>query len=264
MIYGHPLRHSAVRFALAAACCLLTVSIGARAQDRAIAAEAFGPNTSVHIVPAAAFTPASSSDAFVRDGNDYLNFTAGTSGTRFAWAPLGLPAGARIRALCAFFYDSNATYEAGLTLSAIRRGDPFGNAPIITALATVFSSNSSGYQIPCVTLDATVHLQTDQDDNQMLESWSYVLRAATDFASSSLRFGGAFIAWQRQVSDAPAQATFDDVPENHPLFPYVEALKAAGITEGCGNGTSYCPDDPVTRGQLAMWFAKALGLWWPH
>ncbi|MGA9597972.1 MAG: S-layer homology domain-containing protein, partial [Acidimicrobiia bacterium] len=30
----------------------------------------------------------------------------------------------------------------------------------------------------------------------------------------------------------------------------IEALFAAGITKGCGPGL-YCPDDPVTRGQMA-------------
>ncbi|HEX4438485.1 MAG TPA: S-layer homology domain-containing protein, partial [Thermoanaerobaculia bacterium] len=41
-----------------------------------------------------------------------------------------------------------------------------------------------------------------------------------------------------------------------------EALNAAGITGGCGNG-NYCPDGPVTRGQMAVFLSKALGLHWP-
>jgi hypothetical protein len=43
---------------------------------------------------------------------------------------------------------------------------------------------------------------------------------------------------------------------------YVEALAAAGISAGCGGG-KYCPDDPVTRGQLAVFLARALGLHFP-
>jgi len=62
------------------------------------------------------------------------------------------------------------------------------------------------------------------------------------------------------VSPAPAQATFNDVPANHPFFKYVEALYASGITAGCDVGPLYCPNNPVTRGQMAVFLAKALGL----
>jgi hypothetical protein len=34
------------------------------------------------------------------------------------------------------------------------------------------------------------------------------------------------------------------------------------VTGGCGNG-NYCPDAPLTRGQMAVFLAKALGLHWP-
>jgi hypothetical protein len=63
------------------------------------------------------------------------------------------------------------------------------------------------------------------------------------------------------VSPAPASATFNDVPTNHPFFQFVEALSASGITAGCQAAPPlYCPDSPVTRGQMAVFLAKALGL----
>jgi hypothetical protein len=52
------------------------------------------------------------------------------------------------------------------------------------------------------------------------------------------------------------------VPTSHPFFQYIEALAGSGITGGCGNG-NYCPDNPVTRGQMAVFLAKALGLNFP-
>jgi hypothetical protein len=70
------------------------------------------------------------------------------------------------------------------------------------------------------------------------------------------------IWWRRVVSDPPGTATFNDVPTSHPFFQFIEALNAAGITGGCGNG-NYCPDGPVTRGQMAVFLSKALGLHWP-
>ena len=44
----------------------------------------------------------------------------------------------------------------------------------------------------------------------------------------------------------------------------IAAMSASGITNGCnGDPTTYCPDRPVTRAQMAAFFARALGLYWP-
>jgi hypothetical protein len=77
-----------------------------------------------------------------------------------------------------------------------------------------------------------------------------------------IRIRKARVSWTRQVSPAPATATFDDVPTSHPFFQFVEALAKSGITGGCGGG-DFCPDAPLTRGQMAVFLAKALGLQWP-
>ena len=69
--------------------------------------------------------------------------------------------------------------------------------------------------------------------------------------------------WRRVVSPAPAMSDFADVPTSSPQFQFIEALFQAGITAGCGGG-NYCPDNPVTRGQMAVFLAKALGLNWPE
>ncbi len=82
-----------------------------------------------------------------------------------------------------------------------------------------------------------------------------------DANEDALQFAGVVLGYQLQVSPPPAQATFNDVPTNHPFFQFIEALYASGITAGCGGG-NYCPDNPVTRGQMAVFLAKALGLNW--
>lgn len=76
-------------------------------------------------------------------------------------------------------------------------------------------------------------------------------------------FGYVQVFWRRTVSPAPASATFNDVPTSHPFFQFIEALSASGITAGCGNG-NFCPDQPLTRGQMAVFLAKALGLHWAN
>lgn len=54
-----------------------------------------------------------------------------------------------------------------------------------------------------------------------------------------------------------AVATFPDVPTTHPFFHYVETIFQLGITGGCAGG-NYCPTNPVTRAQMAVFLLKAL------
>ena len=77
--------------------------------------------------------------------------------------------------------------------------------------------------------------------------------------------GSAGFAYNLQISPPPGTATFSDVPTGDVAFPFVEALVHAGITVGCDVGppARYCPDDPVTRRQMAVFISKALGLDWP-
>jgi hypothetical protein len=54
-------------------------------------------------------------------------------------------------------------------------------------------------------------------------------------------------------------ATFADVPCASPFAAWVQELVARGITAGCGGGL-YCPTDPVTRGQMAVFLTKTFAL----
>jgi hypothetical protein len=75
-------------------------------------------------------------------------------------------------------------------------------------------------------------------------------------------FGWVEIHWRRTVSPAPETPSFADVPTSDFGYQYIEALKASGITGGCG-GPNFCPDQFLTRRQMAIFLAKALGLHWP-
>jgi len=53
---------------------------------------------------------------------------------------------------------------------------------------------------------------------------------------------------------------FQDVPPNHPFFRHIQKLRELGITKGCNQeGTMYCPDNVVTRDQMAMFLCRAYG-----
>ncbi len=49
---------------------------------------------------------------------------------------------------------------------------------------------------------------------------------------------------------------FTDVTSDYWAAKWIEALATDGLTSGCGSG-NYCPDDPVTRDQMAVFLLKA-------
>jgi S-layer homology domain len=51
-------------------------------------------------------------------------------------------------------------------------------------------------------------------------------------------------------------AVYADVPASNPFAPWIEQLAAFGITGGCGGG-NYCPNNPVTRAQMAVFLLKS-------
>jgi hypothetical protein len=53
-------------------------------------------------------------------------------------------------------------------------------------------------------------------------------------------------------------ASFLDVPQNHQFAVQIGKLSARGVTIGC-TGNTFCPDDPVTREQMAAFILRALG-----
>ena len=58
-----------------------------------------------------------------------------------------------------------------------------------------------------------------------------------------------------------AVGIFGDVPASHWAAGWIEQLYAEGITEGCsGSPLLYCPDDPVTRAQMAKFLVLTFNL----
>jgi hypothetical protein len=87
------------------------------------------------------------------------------------------------------------------------------------------------------------------------------LNVFVNVAGVGTRFAAVRFFYHLQVSPAPAVASFGDVPTTHPFFRFIEALKASGITGGCqASPPLYCPDAPLTRGQMAVFLSTALGL----
>jgi hypothetical protein len=93
--------------------------------------------------------------------------------------------------------------------------------------------------------------------------YQYLVSVQNATFAGDTTIGAVRVVYKLQVSPAPANATFNDVPTTDPAFQFIEALVASGITAGCGSG-NYCPDAPLTRRQMAVFLSKALGLQWPE
>ncbi len=61
-------------------------------------------------------------------------------------------------------------------------------------------------------------------------------------------------SWPLHIGDS-----FPDVPRAHNFYAFIENLFHNGITGGCAGG-GYCPANPVTRAQMAVFLLKALGV----
>ena len=166
-------------------------------------------------------------------------------------ATLRLPAGASIRGFELSACDGDLNAEAGLTLY----GGP--KTPANAVQLTPFFGTGVPATPGCSSFlfPLAMPITVNNNDN------AYVLLIRMQ-DGVNMEWTQVRVRYRLQVSPAPGTATFADVPVGHPQRQFIEALVAAGITGGCGGG-NYCPDTPVTRGQMAVFLAAALGLHWP-
>lgn len=60
------------------------------------------------------------------------------------------------------------------------------------------------------------------------------------------------------TGEGTLQSVFNDCPEMHWAEDFINTLFYRGITGGCDGG-NYCPDNPVTRAQMAVFIISAMG-----
>ena len=170
-------------------------------------------------------------------------------------APLRLPSGALVDGYTVVFDDSDADQDIALALHRHWVG-AFGSTGTTQIGTTFWSSGSPGVRSTWVDLDPDHTIS--YFNTVTLSTQSYIFRVALE-NTPDVRFRGVIVHWKRQVSPAPATATFNDVPTGHWAFQFIEALSDSGITAGCGGGI-FCPDNTLTRAEMAVFLSKALGL----
>jgi len=169
-------------------------------------------------------------------------------------ASLTLPSGTLITAIEIQGCDLSAT---GQLLVALTRQTIVGGSEMLQGLGLLQTGTTETPGCGTFTQSITPVTVDNSDAGYFID-----LQQGGDL-SGNVRFQAVRLRYKLQVSPPPVQATFGDVPTTSPQFKFVEALAAAGITAGCGGG-NYCPNDPITRGQMAVFLASALGLHWPN
>jgi hypothetical protein len=203
-------------------------------------------NPSVLRIPAAAFLPAGE-DGNVKWSSQSMSRWQ-VAGSADYVAPLVLPAGALVLGLELDGIDQDAAND--LTAAFILGSASFGSGG---SFGGPHTAGSSGQQ--------TVYYDLSPN-NLTINNLTTIYQIDVTFGlatTTNLRLASVAVYYRLQVSAAPVTPTFADVPSSNPFYQYVEALAASGITGGCGGG-NYCPNNPVTRAQMAAFLAKALGL----
>jgi len=176
-----------------------------------------------------------------------------SSGGTFFYGPVRLPSGAEITKLEYFGRDATA---AGGNIASLRRACQASNIadPEVDLLTPEIGTN--------VAFDAG-NFYAEANLVETVDNRNCAYHVGVQF-TGGCQFGFICIykvrvQWQRQISPPPALATFIDVPVGHPFFQDIEAMVASGITGDIGGGL-YGPDQTLTRGQMAAFLSRALGL----
>jgi len=220
-----------------------------------VLAQAYGTGEQVTVLAGSAFRGRSSTDAFTSNGGP---LTPSVDNTTTFVAPVHLPNGAVLDQVQVLVTDNDPFNDITASLLSFGHGPGTSCGP-----NTIWSGSAPGLNgagiLSLTGSPLTIETNTFcvQDEGFI----QYVLQVPLPSSLTSL--AGAVLVWHRQVSGAPDEATFGDVPLGDPFFRSIEALARSGITSGCGGG-NFCPNQVVTRNQLAKFLANALGLHFPQ
>jgi hypothetical protein len=206
-------------------------------------------NLTTHVIGASEFDVLGSGSYEYRNlGPGLGHLTKGApQSSLVAW--VRLPAGAVVTSVELEACDVGGT--AGFALNKMPSPNVQEVALTPFALTGIFDDPGCAF-FPVSPLPAHSPLVIDNGNN------TYLLEVSAN--APTLGVTAVRVYYTLQVSPAPAVASFGDVPTGHPFFQFIEALVRSGITVGCGSGSNYCPDDPLTRGQMAVFMSKALGV----
>jgi hypothetical protein len=211
----------------------------------------FGPGESVLSIGAVSFVVLDSFQGYANnlDGSKFATGTSARLG-----AAMNLPTGAVIDVFEFEVYDNDPSNTIEVN-AFVCSGNPAGTP--CTSLGLTFVSGTPGWTYAAI-FPSPSPTTIDNNFNQ------YFVQVALPGDGGITMLRRVEVFYHLQVSPAPLTATFTDVPTSDFGFQFIEAFNAAGITVGCNSSPPmFCPDRNVTRREMAVFFAKALGLYFP-
>jgi hypothetical protein len=160
---------------------------------------------------------------------------------------------------------------AGVIIDYIGLNNSNDGTPLVTGVQIWQRYTNGGYDL-VAGISNSAHIPYQTDINSAPIGFLYqthlgnqlILDVGIAASPNPQYFGWVEVWWRRTVSPPQGSPTFNDVPTSHPFFQYIQALAASGVTSGCqASPPLYCPDRQITRGEMAVFLAKALGLHWP-
>jgi len=236
---------------------LRKLTIEPASRGASITPEDYGVQDVIYtVIPATDFRPFDSGTGYTTGGGEASIFRTG-GGSAYFSHQIQLPPGAILIDITAYVSDTSVSADIGVFLDVSFVDTGTGLNPGGGFFVSGSTSGTPGKTAIVVPYNNTLPASNGSQEN----AWTVVITLnATDGTNS---FSAVRLKWRRQVSPAPLTARFTDVPTTHVFFQYIEALAASGITGGCSlSPPQYCPDAPLTRGQMAVFLARALGLHW--
>ena len=234
-----------VRTVFAVMCFYVPFSVLAQQHEK-LTPETYGTSSLTYVsLSPWEFHPIDSTVTYAFSAAPFGLYRTNPSGSFNFEAPLRLPEGATVSYL--EMYSCN--FASDVILSTFRGLKTDGTWSSSTGPATPLAA--------CGVTSTTISPVVVVDNTTA----SYTVQTSFSGNTSTTLLIGYRVGYKLQISPDPATATFADVPVGHPFHRFVEALAASGITGGCGGG-NYCPDAPITRGQMAVFLSGALGLHW--
>jgi hypothetical protein len=207
--------------------------------------ESFGGNTQATWIPAWQFEASQSSEVW---GYTNIMQRYSTSGNGVWSAPVRLPSGARVTQVTFYYYDNDTQ---NIILQFFRANNSTNYTTLINygvpSLVNGYANTSVGTNIRIANGNGYYFVRFD-------------LYAP---AGSNHRFWGVKILWERDIRTGLPNP-FNDIGGLPSEFQSaITALYASGITTGT-TSTTYSPFQSVNRAQMAVFLARALGLYWAY
>ncbi|MBI5842459.1 MAG: S-layer homology domain-containing protein [Chloroflexi bacterium] len=145
--------------------------------------------------------------------------------------------------------------DTGIGLSILNSSYALETGPV-NAVNPHSSTYNTGIS---VTTDVSGHIIITWAEGNSYQHLFYALADGTgSIITSPMPYRsspGVYTSWNG-LGSAP-YTKFGDVPPTYWAASWIERLANAGITGGCGTGI-YCPDDSVTRAQMAVFLLKGI------